>query len=43
MIKNGKYTNPDLYIWWFKNEKEIDQVKKITKGNVPLKFMKAVE
>jgi branched-chain amino acid transport system substrate-binding protein len=43
MIKNGKYTNPDLYIWWFKNEKEMDQVKKMTKGTVPLKFMKAVE
>lgn len=43
MIKNGKYTNPDLYVWWFKNEKDIASVTKVTKGTAPLKFMKAVE
>ena len=43
MIKNGKYTNPDLYVWWLKSEKELDSVKKISKITLPLKFMKAVE
>jgi branched-chain amino acid transport system substrate-binding protein len=43
MIKNGKYTNPDLYVWWLKSEKELDSVKKISKVTLPVKFMKAVE
>ena len=43
MIKNGKYTNPDLYVWWSNSEKELDVVKKISKSKEPLKFMKAVE
>ena len=43
MIKDGKYTNPDLYVWWLKNEKDVASVKKVTKMTMPLKFMKAVE
>ncbi|MEW6184658.1 MAG: ABC transporter substrate-binding protein [Thermodesulfobacteriota bacterium] len=43
MVKDGKYQKPDMYIWWVKNEKEVEQVKKIGKTNVPLKFMKPVE
>ncbi len=39
-IKNGKYSNPDMYIWWLKSENDLAQVKKIGKTNVPLKFMK---
>lgn len=43
MIKNGKYTVADLFVWWLKNEKELAGVQKVTQIKAPLKFMKAVE
>jgi branched-chain amino acid transport system substrate-binding protein len=42
-VKDGKYDKNDMYVWWVKSEKEVEQIKKIGKTNVPLKFMKPVE
>jgi branched-chain amino acid transport system substrate-binding protein len=40
-IKNGKFTHPDLYVWWAKTQAEFDKVKKATKYTVPLKWFKS--
>jgi branched-chain amino acid transport system substrate-binding protein len=40
-IKNGKFTQPELYVWWAKNQAEFDRVKKVTKYTVPLKWFKS--
>lgn len=40
-IKNGKFTRPDLYVWWTKTPVEFDKVKKATKYTLPLKWFKS--
>jgi len=40
-IKNGKFTQPDMYVWWTKTPAEFDKVKKATKYKVPLKLFKS--
>ena len=39
-IKNGKFTQPDMYVWWTKTPAEFDKVKKATKYRAPLKLFK---
>jgi branched-chain amino acid transport system substrate-binding protein len=39
-IKNGKFTQPDMYVWWTKTPAEFDKVKKATKYKAPLKLFK---
>lgn len=34
-MKHGKFTQPNLYVWWANTQKEFDQVQKITKGSIP--------
>jgi branched-chain amino acid transport system substrate-binding protein len=40
-IKNGKFSQPELYVWWAKTQAEFDKVKKVTKYTVPLKWFKS--
>jgi branched-chain amino acid transport system substrate-binding protein len=40
-IKNGKFTQPELYVWWTKTQAEFDKVKKVTKFTVPLKWFRS--
>ena len=40
-IKNGKFTHPDLYVWWAKTQAEFDKVKKVTKYPIPLKWFRS--
>jgi len=40
-IKNGKFTQPDMYVWWTKTPAEFDKVKKATKYKAPLKLFKS--
>ena len=40
-IKNGKFTRPDMYVWWTKTTAEFDKVKKATKYKFPLKLFKS--
>ncbi len=35
-MKHGKFTQPHSYVWWAKTEKEFEQVKKLSKGSVPM-------
>ncbi len=35
-VKYGKFSQPQLYVWWVKSKKEFEQVKKISKSPVPL-------
>ncbi len=37
-MKYGKFTQPYLYVWWAKTQKEFDQVQKMTKANIPLSW-----
>ena len=39
-IKNGKFTQPDMYIWWTKTPAEFDKVKKATKYKASVKLFK---
>lgn len=39
-IKNGKFTQPDMYVWWAKTPAEFDMVKKATKYKAPIKLFK---
>jgi branched-chain amino acid transport system substrate-binding protein len=43
MIKGGKYSGVDLFNWWAKNEKEVAAQTKISKTNVPVKWLKVEE
>jgi len=40
-IKNGRFTQTDMYVWWAKTQAEFDKVKKATKYTVPLKWFKS--
>ena len=40
-IKNGKFTKPELYVWWAKTQAEFDKVQKATKFTIPLKWFKS--
>ena len=40
-IRNGKFTQPDMYVWWTKTPAEFDKVKKATKYRAPLKLFKS--
>ena len=40
-IKNGKFTQPDLYVWWTKTPADFDKVRKVTKYQIPLKWFKS--
>jgi branched-chain amino acid transport system substrate-binding protein len=42
-VKNGKYTQPEMVVWWLKNPSELTKVQKEAKTKVPLKFMKRIE
>ncbi len=35
-MKHGKFTEPQIFVWWPKNKKEFDQIKKISKCSNPL-------
>jgi len=39
-IKNGKFTQPDMYVWWTKTPAEFDKVKKATKYKASVKLFK---
>ena len=39
-IKNGKFTQPDMYAWWTKTPAEFDKVKKATKYKASVKLFK---
>jgi hypothetical protein len=39
-MNTGKFTQPDMYVWWTKTQAEFDKVKKATKFSVPLKWIK---
>jgi len=39
-IKNGKYDTFSRYVWWAKNQKEFDKVKKLSKKPASLKWLK---
>lgn len=39
-IKNGKFTQPDMYVWWTKTSVEFDKVKKATKYKASVKLFK---
>lgn len=38
-MKHGKFTEPHLYAWWTRSQKEADKIKKITKGSTQIIFM----
>jgi branched-chain amino acid transport system substrate-binding protein len=40
-IKNDKFTQPDIYVWWTKSQAEFDKVIKATKFTVPLKWFRS--
>ena len=40
-IKNGKFTQPDHYVWWAKTQAEFDKVQKATKLPTRLKWFKS--
>ena len=40
-IRNGKFTKPEMYVWWTKTQAEFDKVQKTTKYTVPLKLFKS--
>ena len=40
-IKNGKFTQPEMYVWWAKTQAEFDKVQKVTKFTAPLKWFKS--
>jgi branched-chain amino acid transport system substrate-binding protein len=40
-IRNGKFTQPDFYVWWAKTQAEFDKAQKVTKFTVPLKWFKS--
>ncbi len=40
-IRNGKFTKPEVYVWWTKTQAEFDKVQKVTKYTVPLKLFKS--
>ena len=35
-MKYGKFTKPQLYVWWVKSKEEFEQVKKISKSPIPM-------
>jgi branched-chain amino acid transport system substrate-binding protein len=37
-MKHGRFTQPHLYVWWAKTQKEFDQIQKLTKGTIPLSW-----
>ncbi len=37
-MKHGKFSPPNLFVWWAKNKTEFDQVQRITKGTIPLSW-----
>ena len=38
-IKGGKFTQPDVYIWWTNSTEEFENVKKTSKINLPKKLL----
>lgn len=38
-IKGGKFTQPDVYIWWTRTPEEFENVKKASKINLPKKWL----
>jgi branched-chain amino acid transport system substrate-binding protein len=40
-IKNGKFSKPEMYIWWTKTQADFDKIQKITKSTVPIKWFKS--
>lgn len=40
-IRNGKFTQPELYVWWAKTQTEFDKVQMVTKFKVPLKWFRS--
>jgi branched-chain amino acid transport system substrate-binding protein len=39
-MKFGKFTQPKVYIWWAKTQKEFDKMKKISYINIPMIWKK---
>lgn len=39
-IKNGRFSQPDMYVWWTKTPAEFDKVKKATKYKSSVKMFK---
>lgn len=37
-MKHGKFTQPNLYVWWANTQKEFDHLQKITKGTIPFSW-----
>ncbi|MEE9914138.1 MAG: ABC transporter substrate-binding protein [Deltaproteobacteria bacterium] len=35
-MKFGKFTQPSLYVWWTNAPKEVEKIRKVTKGNMPV-------
>ena len=40
-VRNGKFTTPDLYVWWAETREEYKRVQKLTKSHLPPKRVKA--
>jgi len=40
MIKNGKAQEPQQYFWWIKNQKEWDNIKKVSKSQSSMNWFK---
>ena len=41
LIKNGKFSQPEMYVWWAKTQADFDKVQKITKFPTRLKWFKS--
>ena len=42
-MKHGKFTQASAYVWWAKTEKEFIQIKKESKGTIPMIWQKTVD
>ncbi len=41
MVRNGKFTTPDMYVWWANSRQEFNKIRKVTKFTLPVKRVKA--